>query len=192
VVGLGNPGPRYARTPHNMGFMAVDRLAATYGMAVNQRTAHSLVGAGSIEDKPVLLAKPQTYMNLSGVAVRALMQQQGFMLDELIVIYDDHDLPWGGLRIRARGSAGGHHGMESVIREVGAEEFVRVRLGIDLGQGWADPEFLLAPMGEQQRQELDAFLDRAVQAVATIISEGVEKAMTRFNRRALGETSEDG
>ncbi len=192
VVGLGNPGARYALTPHNLGFMTVDRLAANYGIAVSRRTARSLVGAGRIADKPVLLAKPQTYMNLSGEAVRALMEQEGFTLGELIVIYDDHDLPWRSLRIRARGSAGGHHGMESVIRELGAEEFVRVRLGIDPGEGGrADPEFLLAPMAEQQRKELDAFLDRAVQAVATIISEGVEKAMTIFNRRALGDTSEE-
>lgn len=192
IVGLGNPGSRYAQTPHNLGFMVVDRLAEEYGIAVNRREARSLVGSGWIRQKPVVLAKPQTYMNLSGEAVRALLEAKGFRLDELIVVYDDHDLPWGALRIRARGSAGGHHGMECVLRELGAEQFVRVRLGIDPGSGGrADPEFLLAPMAQQQREELAGFLDQAVRAVTAIISEGVEKAMTRFNRRAPGQSSEE-
>ena len=110
----------------------------------------------------------------------------------VIVIYDDHDLPWTALRIRQRGSAGGHHGMESVIRAIGSEDFTRVRLGIDSGTGRpAEPDFLLRPLRREQKQELDGFLDYAAQAVETIISEGAEKAMTRFNRRARGVKQEE-
>jgi PTH1 family peptidyl-tRNA hydrolase len=192
IVGLGNPGRRYELSPHNMGFMVVDRLAASCGVAVNQPLARSLVGQGRIAETPVMLAKPLTYMNLSGEAVRDLMQRGGFRPAELIVIYDDHDLPWGALRIRRRGSAGGHHGMESVIEALQSEDFIRVRLGIDPGGDTrADPEFLLSPMGRRQREQLPDFLDYAAQAVVAIISEGVEKAMTRFNRRAFGEREEE-
>ncbi len=191
IVGLGNPGRRYELSPHNMGFMVVDRLAASCGIAVNRAVARSLVGEGLIAGTPVVLAKPLTYMNLSGEAVQALMQRKGFVPPELIVIYDDHDLPWGALRIRRRGSAGGHHGMESIIEALDTEDFVRVRLGIDPGgDSRADPEFLLSPMGPRQREQLPGFLDYAAQAVVAIISEGVEKAMTRFNRRAPGQTEE--
>ncbi len=193
IVGLGNPGSRYALSPHNLGFMAVDRLAQHYGIAFDRRAAHSLVGAGRLGPAAVTLAKPQTYMNLSGQAVRALLEREGLEPADLIVIYDDHDLPWRSLRIRERGSAGGHHGMESVICALGTEEFVRVRLGIQPAEGGrADPEFLLSPLGERQREELAGFLDHAVQAVAAIISEGVAKAMTRFNRRAPGQNHEEG
>ncbi|MGB9605114.1 MAG: aminoacyl-tRNA hydrolase [Bryobacteraceae bacterium] len=191
IVGLGNPGHRYELTPHNMGFMVVDRLAASCGIAVNQPMARSLVGEGRIGEATVMLAKPMTYMNLSGEAVQALMARRGFSPAELIVIYDDHDLPWGSLRIRKRGSAGGHHGMESIIEALETEDFIRVRLGIDPGgDSRADPEFLLSPMGQQQREQLPGFLDYAAQAVVAIISEGVEKAMTKFNRRAFGEREE--
>jgi len=192
IVGLGNPGRRYELSPHNMGFMVVDRLAASFGIAVNHPLARSLVGEGSIAGAPVMLAKPLTYMNLSGEAVQALMERKGYTPADLIVIYDDHDLPWGSLRIRKRGSSGGHHGIESIIEALQTEDFIRVRLGIDPGGDTrADPEYLLSPMGRQQREQLPGFLDYAAQAVVAIISEGVEKAMTRFNRRAFGEREEE-
>lgn len=191
VIGLGNPGAEYSLSPHNLGFMVVDRLAETYGIRVRRRDSSALVGAGQIEGVPVLLAKPQTYMNLSGVAVRGLLEKRACGPGDLIVVYDDHDLPWQALRIRPQGSAGGHHGMESIIRGVGTSEFVRVRLGIDPGHGRADPEFLLAPFRRGQLKELADFLDYAAQAVVAIISGGVEKAMTKFNRRAPGEPSEE-
>jgi len=193
IVGLGNPGRRYRLSPHNLGFMVVDRLAETHGIAIAGVRAQSLVGEGRIAGVPVLLAKPQTYMNLSGEAVAELLDGEGLTPAELVVIYDDHDLPWRALRIRARGSSGGHHGMESVIQALGTDEFVRVRLGIDPGEGGrADPDFLLAPLGPRQQEELAGFLDYAAQAVAAIISEGVERSMTRFNRRAPGQNNEEG
>lgn len=192
IVGLGNPGARYELTPHNLGFMVVDRLAQLHGIKLNRAMAKSLVGVGEIEKARVVLAKPQTYMNLSGEAVQGLLAAEGLGLADLIVIYDDHDLPWRSLRIRRRGSAGGHHGMESVIAALGSDEFVRVRLGIAPGTGLrAEPGFLLSPMGREQLEELPEFLDYAAQATAAIISEGVEKAMTRFNRRAPGQLEEE-
>ena len=192
IVGLGNPGRRYQHSPHNLGFMVVDWLAKQHGVQVERARARSLTGEGRIAGVPVVLAKPQTCMNLSGEAVEALLEQEGLSPAELIVIYDDHDLPWRSLRIRRRGSAGGHHGMESVIAVLGTDEFVRVRLGIDTGGcGRAEPEFLLSPMGQRQLEELPELLDYAAQAVTAIISEGVEKAMTRFNRRAPGSSEEE-
>ncbi len=191
VVGLGNPGEEYAGSPHNIGFMVIDRLAEGCGGRVKRKSSQALVGQVSIGDVAVLLAKPQTYMNLSGDAVNPLLKKNELTADRLVVVYDDHDLPWQALRIRRGGSAGGHHGMESVIERLGTKEFTRVRLGIDFGGGRADPDYLLKPFRREQRSQLDDFLDYAAQAVGSIISEGVEKAMTRFNRRAQGEDKEE-
>jgi peptidyl-tRNA hydrolase, PTH1 family len=191
VVGLGNPGEEYALSPHNIGFMVIDRLGEGCGIRTGRRDSRALTGRGIIAGQHVVLAKPQTFMNLSGDSVRPLLDWNGLTAANLVVVYDDHDLPWTALRIRPNGSAGGHHGMESVIRALGTNEFARVRLGIDFGRGRAEPEFLLKPFRREHRQELDDFLDYGAQAVASIISEGVEKAMTRFNRRAQGERSED-
>jgi len=192
VVGLGNPDPEYALSPHNIGFMVIDVLAAGCGARVTRKDSRALVGPGEIAGKKVLLAKPQTYMNLSGGSVRPLLEKNGLTAENLIVVYDDHDLLWTGLRIRQSGSAGGHHGMESVIASVGTNEFARVRLGIDPGgTKRAEPEYLLKPLRREQLKELDGFLDHAAQAVVSIISEGAEKAMTRFNRRAQGENEDE-
>jgi PTH1 family peptidyl-tRNA hydrolase len=191
VVGLGNPGEEYAGSPHNVGFMVIDRLAEGCGARVRRKDSRALVGRVEIDGVPVLLAKPQTFMNLSGESVAPLVEKNSLTPDRLIVVYDDHDLPWLALRIRPRGSAGGHHGMESVIRAVGTTEFARVRLGIDFGRGRAEPEFLLKPFRREQRKQLDDFLDYAAQAVVSMISEGVEMAMTKFNRRAQGENIEE-
>ncbi len=192
VVGLGNPDPEYALSPHNIGFLVVDRLAARNGARVTRKDSRALVGQAKIEGETVLLAKPQTYMNLSGESVRPLLEKSELTPAHLVVVYDDHDLPWTALRIRRSGSAGGHHGMESVIGRIGTEEFTRVRLGIDPGGvKRAEPEYLLKPLRREQLKELDDFLDYAAQAVASIISEGAEKAMTRFNRRAQGENEDE-
>jgi PTH1 family peptidyl-tRNA hydrolase len=189
VVGLGNPDAQYELSPHNLGFMTIDRLAKQYGIRVTHREAHARTGQGEVEGHPVLLAKPQTYMNLSGRSVGPLLEKHG---GSLVVVYDEHNLPWGALRIRQRGSAGGHHGMESVIAAVGTDEFLRVRLGINPGGAQrAEPEYLLKPLRREQVKELDGFLDYAAQAVVSIISEGAEKAMTRFNRRAQGENEDE-
>ena len=191
IAGLGNPDAEYAQTPHNLGFMAIDVLAAQSGARVKRKECGALVGQGQLEGRAVLLAKPQTYMNLSGHAVGPLLEKNELGPGNLIVVYDDHNLPWGSLRIRPRGSAGGHHGMESVIAGIGTDEFIRVRLGINPGALRAEPEYLLKPLRREQLKELEDFLGYAAQAVVSIISEGAEKAMTRFNRRAQGEKEEE-
>jgi PTH1 family peptidyl-tRNA hydrolase len=190
-VGLGNPGRRHENTPHNLGFMVVDRLAERHGIRISRRECSALVGAGEVEGSPVLLAKPQTYMNLSGRSVRELLARRSLNAGDLILIYDDLDLPWTAVRIRPKGSAGGHHGVESVSSGTGSMEFPRVRLGIAGYRVQDGAEFVLAPFKRAQKKELDELLDHAAQAVESIISVGVEKSMTMFNRRARGEQTEE-
>ncbi len=185
IAGLGNPGEEYARTYHNLGFMVVDRLAERHGIRVSRRECNALVGAGEIAGRPVLLAKPQTFMNCSGSSVKPLMQKYEMAPGDLLVIYDELDLPWTSLRIRPRGSAGGHHGVESLIGSLGTPDFPRLRLGVHPGRAIRDgAEFLLSPIPRQQHKELEELLDRAAEAVASMIAEGVEKSMTKYNRRA--------
>jgi peptidyl-tRNA hydrolase len=187
VVGLGNPGPEYELTYHNLGFLVVDRLAERHGIWVTRREAMALVGVGRIGPVEVVLAKPQTYMNVSGPSVKNLLEKYSLTPDRLTLIYDELDLPWGTLRIRPKGSAGGHHGVESVIRSVGTNEFARLRLGIHPGHPVSDGAgFVLSRIRKAQMNELEQLLDVAAQAVESILAEGVEKSMTRFNGRALG------
>jgi PTH1 family peptidyl-tRNA hydrolase len=192
VAGLGNPGLEYAFTPHNLGFMVIDRLAEANGIHVTRKESKALVGHGKIAGQPVTLAKPQTYMNISGVAVRALLERYSLTVRNLILVYDDLALPWMALRVRPKGSAGGHNGVESVIGCVGTNEFARVRLGIHPGHPVSDgAKFVLAPFRRAQSKELDEVLDHGARAVESLIAEGVEKSMTKFNRRAQGSKDEE-
>jgi PTH1 family peptidyl-tRNA hydrolase len=192
VVGLGNPGERYADTPHNLGFLVVDRLALRNSIRVNRKECQAVIGSGTLGGQRVTLAQPQTFMNLSGVAVKSLLTKFSLTVEDLILVYDELALPWTGLRIRGQGSAGGHKGVASVIRSLDTMDFKRVRLGIDPGHPVSDgAKFVLAPFGRAQKKELDELLDYASAAVETIVAEGVEKAMTRFNRRAFGLDKEE-
>jgi PTH1 family peptidyl-tRNA hydrolase len=192
VAGLGNPGEEYAHTPHNLGFLTVDRLAERYGIRVTRKDSKALVGVGEIDGCPVMLAKPQTFMNLSGTSLAPLMEKHSIPPERLVVVYDELDLPWQALRIKPKGSAAGHKGMGSVIRSLGTSDLVRVRLGIDPGHPVKDgAEFVLAPFRRSQMKELDELVDYAADAVRSIIAEGVDKAMTRFNRRAPGLKPEE-
>ena len=192
VAGLGNPGEEYAHTPHNLGFLAVDRLAAQHGIRITRRDSKALVGVGEIDGREVMLAKPQTYMNLSGTSLAPLMEKHGIEPGQLVVVYDELDLPWPTLRVRPKGSAAGHHGMESVIHGLGTGDFARVRLGIHPGRPVRDgAAFVLEPFHRSQMQALDELLGLAAEAVESIIAEGVEKAMARFNRRAQGLNAEE-
>src|SRR5580765_5548477 len=192
VAGLGNPGEEYGLTPHNLGFLTVDRLAAQHGIRVTRKDSKALVGVGEIEGREVMLAKPQTFMNLSGTSLGPLMEKHGIELGQLVVGYDELDLPWRTLRIKPKGSAAGHNGMKSAIQSLKTNEIVRVRLGIHPGHPIRDgAEYLLAPMKRSQMKELDEFVGFAADAVRSIIAEGVEKAMTRFNRRAPGLNTEE-
>jgi len=192
VAGLGNPGEEYALTPHNLGFLTIDRLAERHGIRVNRKDSKALVGVGEIDGHPVTLAKPQTYMNLSGTSLAPLMEKHLIDVPSLVVVYDELDLGWKALKIKPKGSAAGHNGMKSVIGSLNTSEIVRVRLGIHpdhpLPSGM---EYLLAPLKRSQMKELDEFIDYAADAVRSIIAEGVEKAMTKFNRRAPGLKEEE-
>lgn len=192
VVGLGNPGPEYDKTPHNLGFLVIDRLAERNGIRVTRPDSRSLTGPGRIGGQEVVLAKPQTFMNLSGASVKPLVEKHGIRRERLVIVYDDLDLAWTGLRIRPAGSAGGHHGVESLIRSLGTQEFCRIRLGIHPGHPVKDgAEFVLSPFRKAQTEELDELLDHASAAVESIIAEGVDKSMTKFNRRARGVQQEE-
>jgi PTH1 family peptidyl-tRNA hydrolase len=192
VAGLGNPGEEYALTPHNLGFMVVDRLAERYGIRVNRKDSKALIGVGEIDGHPVMLAKPQTFMNLSGTSLAPLMEKHSIPLDRLIVVYDELDLPWQALRIKPKGSAAGHKGIASVMSSIGSTEVARVRMGIQPGHPVSDgADFVLAPFKRSQREELDGFVDYAADAVRSIIAEGVAMAMTKFNRRAPGLIKEE-
>jgi len=192
VAGLGNPGEEYALTPHNLGFLTVDRLAERHGIRVTRRDSKALIGLGEIDGQPVMLAKPQTFMNLSGTSLAPLMEKHSLDPGSLVVVYDELDLGWTALKIKPKGSAAGHKGMQSVIASLGTSEIVRVRLGIHPGHPLASgTEYLLAPIKRSQRTELDEFIGYAADAVRAIIAEGVEKAMTKYNRRAPGLNEEE-
>jgi PTH1 family peptidyl-tRNA hydrolase len=188
IVGLGNPGPAYEGTPHNLGFLAIDELGRRSGIPVTRPEAKSHVGRGDLGGREVILAKPQTMMNLSGVAVRMLLDRYECDPSQLIVLSDEVALPWGMLRIRERGSAGGHNGLKSVIAEVGTDEFIRVRLGVGPEKVWGDlADYVLCPMGRAEREIAAQLAEDASKAVETILADGVSNAMSLYNRRVSPE-----
>ena len=184
IVGLGNPGIEYQFTPHNLGFLTIDRLADDIGVEVRNRNCRALTARAAIEEQQVLLAKPETYMNLSGMAVRELVgKYEADPGKDLIVVYDELDLPLGRIRIRQRGSSAGHNGMESIIGALGTQEFLRVRLGVGPDKKVGDgAKYLLSPFRKAQLKLLDEILDAASDAVRVILKDGPAVAMNRFNR----------
>jgi PTH1 family peptidyl-tRNA hydrolase len=192
IVGLGNPGMEYAWTPHNLGFMVVDRLAERAGARLERPEARSYIGRAQLAGHEVLLAKPQTYMNASGPAVRHLLERFECDPAEMIVLVDEAALPWGTLRIRERGSAGGHNGLKSVIGALGSDVFIRVRLGIRPEHAVADlADYVLRPMRQAQLQQAAEMIEQAADAVEVILAEGPGPAMSRFNRRPESKEEED-
>jgi len=185
VVGLGNPGPEYEWTPHNLGFLAVDALAGRGGIRVTRPESKALVGLGKLAGLDVALAKPQTMMNLSGTSVRALLERYGASPADLIVLIDETDLPWGMLRIRDKGVNSTHNGLKSIISALGTDEFVRLRMGVRPEKLWGDRrEYVLRTMGREERKIAEEMVAEAAGAVEMILAEGAEKAMSRFNRKA--------
>lgn len=185
IVGLGNPGVEYEWTPHNVGFLAVDALAERANIRVTRPEAKSHVGRGMLAGEEVILAKPQTMMNLSGVAVRMLLEKYECTPADTIVLLDEVDLPWGMIRIRERGRNSTHNGLKSIISSLGTDEFVRVRLGVQPKQMWGDRrDYVLCPMGREERRIAQEMAGEAVVAIETILIDGVDKAMSKFNRRA--------
>jgi peptidyl-tRNA hydrolase, PTH1 family len=184
IVGLGNPGNEYVSTRHNLGFMLIDKLASDEGIAVTRRECSSLVGRGQIEGEVTKLAKPQTFMNLSGQAVSCLLAKQKSQpaAAHLIVISDDLALPLGKIRIRERGSAGGHNGLKSIIAALGTNEFVRLRIGIQPDHPISDPKrFVLDSFSRAERQIVEEMIEESARAIRTIIRDGILKAMAEHN-----------
>jgi PTH1 family peptidyl-tRNA hydrolase len=185
IVGLGNPGREYAATRHNAGFMVIDRLAPKLGADVTKKMFKALVGQGRVGDEKVILAKPQTFMNLSGEAVGALLHWYKLTAAGLIVVYDDLDLPPGKLRVRPGGGSGGHKGMQSIIGVLGTENFPRVRIGIGKPAvpGIETAGYVLGRFGGEEAKEVGEALDLAAEALCCIVREGVDRAMNLYNRR---------
>ncbi|MGO8719232.1 MAG: aminoacyl-tRNA hydrolase [Acidobacteriaceae bacterium] len=198
IVGLGNPGIEYQFTPHNAGFLAIDRLAERCGAAVSNRRSKALTASARIAGRRVLLAKPETYMNLSGLSVAALADE--LEIDprrELIVLYDEVALPLGSIRIRERGSAGGHNGVTSISNALGTEEWLRIRIGIAPEDAMAAErarqrrkDYVLTPFRKQELAVLDTVLDDVSTAIELLLTEGASVAMNRLNRRATAEEQE--
>jgi PTH1 family peptidyl-tRNA hydrolase len=186
IVGLGNPGVEYQFTPHNMGFLAIDRIAGQCGVSVINRHCKAVTARAILEGQPVLLAKPETYMNHSGEAVRELLERyEADPERDLIVLYDELALPFGSIRVRERGSAGGHNGMKSIIAWLdGSQEFLRVRLGVaPEHKVTSGKDYLLSPMRKSQLLRADEALDAASEAVRMILTLGASAAMNRFNQK---------
>ena len=184
IVGLGNPGYEYHRTPHNLGFMAIDRLAERCGVELARREAQALTVTTELAGARVVLAKPQTYMNLSGLAVERLLRNYELATRDLLVLVDEIELPLGMLRIRPRGSAGGHNGLKSIIGALEADDFTRLRMGARPERPVEDyVSYLLGPFRPADMDLVAEMLAQASEAVRVILSEGVQTAMNRFNRR---------
>lgn len=199
IIGLGNPGIEYQFTPHNVGFLALDRIAEECNATIANRRGRALTAKVRIAGQEVLLAKPETFMNLSGQSVAALVNELGIAIpsEDVIVIHDELAFPLGTLRIRERGSAGGHNGIKSILGALGTEEWIRIRIGVGkppLADGTeikaGGKDYLLSPMRKAELVLLDEVLDRVNRAVEAILSQGVSVAMNEFNRTVASESSE--
>ncbi|GAC1625101.1 MAG: aminoacyl-tRNA hydrolase [Candidatus Acidiferrum sp.] len=184
IVGLGNPGPEYQWTPHNLGFLAVDEIANRAAIRVERPEGKALVGRGNFAGEEVILAKPQTYMNLSGISVRDVLVKYELGPEDLLVLYDERDLPWGMIRIGERGSPGTHNGAKSVTSVMGTQAFARLRLGCGPDHPVSDlAEYVLRPMKKGDLETASEMIAEAADAVEMIQRQGIAAAMNRFNRR---------
>lgn len=184
IAGLGNPGARFEGTRHNMGFDVIDILADQYGISVDTKKHKALIGKGIIGGEKVILAKPQTYMNLSGESIRELMDYYKADQEDLIVIYDDISLDVGQLRVRAKGSAGGHNGIKNILQHLDSDVFPRVKVGVGEKPPRMDlADYVLGRMDPEDREAAAEAKERAAEAVKCLIEEGTEAAMNRFNAK---------
>ena len=191
ILGLGNPGREYERTPHNLGFIAIDALAGRNNIRITTPEAKSYIGRGTIAGQEVVLAKPQTMMNLSGNALKAMFERYESKPADVIVLSDEVALPWGMIRINERGSAGGHNGLKSIVQAAGTD-FIRVRMGVKPEHPIADlADYVLCPMNKEHREIAKQMASEAAEAVEIILSEGPGKAMTKFNRKVEPEPGAD-
>jgi PTH1 family peptidyl-tRNA hydrolase len=193
-VGLGNPGRRYASTRHNIGFMAFDLLAKRHGLRFSGKQANAEIARGTIGNTAVILAKPQTYMNNSGLAVGWLARYYKVPMERVLIVYDDFDLPLGRLRIRAKGSAGTHNGLKSIIQHLGSQGFPRLRIGVDrpVVADASHINWVLGHFSKDEQSVLDEVLPRAVDAIEAILSDGIERAMNTYNTDPASRDEEGG
>lgn len=189
IVGLGNPAAQYEGTRHNVGFDVIDALADKYNISVETRKSRAYIGKGIIEGQKVILAKPQTYMNLSGESVRSLTDY--YKIDEeseLLVIYDDVSLDVGQLRIRKKGSAGGHNGIKNIIANLGTNVFLRIKIGVgEKPKKYDLADYVLSHFTKSEREEMEKGYEKAVEAAGMILRDGAEAAMNEFNRKVKKE-----
>lgn len=190
IVGLGNPGEEYRQTPHNLGFLTVERLSEDAGIRVTRPEEDALVGSGEIGGRQALLAKPLSFVNRSGGPVKRLLRRYRLAPQRLLVVYDELDLAWGRLRLKQKGSAAGHNGMQSIIDALGTSEFPRLRIGIHPGHPVSNgARYVLRPFTRDEIEEVGEIVGRAAEVVRHALAEGTEKAMARSNRR-LAESQE--
>lgn len=190
IVGLGNPGEEYRQTPHNLGFLTVERLSEDAGVRVTRPEEDALVGSGQIGGRQALLAKPLSFVNRSGGPVKRLLRRYNMTPHQLLVVYDELDLAWGRLRLKQKGSAAGHNGMQSIIDALGTSEFPRLRIGIHPGHPVSNgARYVLRPFTRDEIEEVEEIVGRAAEVVRHALAEGTEKAMARSNRR-LAESQE--
>jgi len=188
IVGLGNPGREYRQSRHNVGFMAVDQLAAKLDIRMSRVQSRAIVGMGNHRDRKVILAKPQTFMNDSGKAVSSLMHYYKLPIDNLMVIHDDIDLPFGVLRIRPAGGSAGQKGVASIIERIGTQDYSRMRIGVGRPPGRkAAANYVLEDFSDDEQETLRAVFDQAVEAVLVFLDSGIDQAMNRFNGPVLKE-----
>lgn len=185
IVGLGNPGRQYEETKHNVGFHVIDKLAKKYDIEVNKFKNKAFVGDGTIKGKRVLLVKPQTYMNLSGESVREIVNFYKIPQERFVVIFDDTSLPCGSVRIREKGSHGGHNGIRNIIDQMGTDEFNRIKVGIgEKPSGWDLADYVLAKFNPDDLPMMEQGMDKAVQGVELMLSRGIKEAANRVNQKA--------
>ena len=188
IAGLGNPGEKYDNTRHNAGFLTIDALASKYNIDVREKAHKALIGKGVIEGQKVILAKPQTYMNVSGESIRALVDYYKIAQEELIIIFDDISLEPGQLRIRKQGSAGGHNGIKSIIAHLGTQEFTRIKVGVGEKPPKMDlADYVLSRFGAEEQKIMDEAFGEAAEAAVMMMTTGAERAMNHYNAKKKAE-----
>jgi PTH1 family peptidyl-tRNA hydrolase len=186
IIGLGNPGNKYENTRHNVGFSALDVISGKHGIKIDRLKHRAFTGDGSVKGERVLLVKPQTYMNLSGESVRDIVEWYKLPMENIIVIYDDVDLPVGTVRIRPKGSSGTHNGMKSVIYQLQSDDFPRIRIGIGKApEGWDLADYVLSKFNGEESKDVRQSIERAADAAITIVTVGVAAAMNLYNGERL-------
>ena len=180
IAGLGNPGLRYKNTRHNVGFLVINRISKKFKIAVKKRKYKGLLGKGSLGSEKVSLFMPQTYMNLSGEAIREIVKKEKIAFEDILIIYDDIDLRLGLMRLRQKGGSGGHKGLKSIIESLGTPEIPRLRIGIDKGRDVVN--FVLSPFNSKEKPILKGIIEEAAECAVTWVLAGPDKAMTGFNR----------